>query len=236
MKNIKVVKSEDFQYPTKEERQLAEKNFPDLENFNCKYRSSLDLFIQNKKSTNEYNLFFWNLNLKNKIGNLKQAYINVYVHYHKLSDKNGEDLNENDFLNIFQFNFYSEIFYYFLFSVRDVILQILNLYLDLGLKEKGVLMNTIMKKLTGREPELSIIEKLEQDLAKSSEIRNSFAHRFPKNQSDDRIQHIQTAEIEGFNFTGEQEVKPSEIMENINDSLIIMKKFILELKERYKIN
>ncbi len=226
--NTIIVGAEDYKYPSNEEREEAENSYPNLSNFGFDYKNELVEILKNKKSLSEtkkeVNLFWWDNCLLNKFGKLHLSYINTYVNYMRYSSESEEILKKGISIHRLQFDFYSETYYYFLFSARDVIFQILNLFYNLDIEESRVSFKTITKKMINNNVREMIL-KLDDKLKVASEIRNSFTHKFPKNQKDYRMTHTKLSAMSG------QEMKPLEIWNNISESLQIMDTWINELRQ-----
>lgn len=226
-KKTTVLRAEDFKYPSKGERKEAENSYPNLFNFGFEYKHSFESILNGDKSFyeigKEASLYWWDICLLNKFGNLNIAYINTYVNHKRDWLENGEAPE-------LQFKFYSETFYYFLFSARDIMFQILNIFYDLNIKEYDVSAKNLKKKLTD-DCVLEMILKLETGLKEASEIRNSFTHRFPKNQKDYRMTHTKEEKSEVLSAGSGREMKPAEIVENINNSLLFMETWVNQLRE-----
>jgi len=176
-----------FTYPTKEELESANKLFTDIPIFEYEYISDREAIMSpdHKLAHKKNHLYNWNFCLQNKLAKLRFAYTNSIVFYNRgiptKNDKPDSDLH----INQIQFNFYSETFYYFLFSVRDIILQIINVYFDLGFEENRVYQGRIIKRLRN-QPVNKILIKYSKQLEDSEKIRQTFTHRFPVNEPDYR--------------------------------------------------
>ena len=232
-----IIKADDFTYPSKEETKLAINSLPDLKNFGFhEYRISTEILFQSKPLVaikKENDLFNWDICLLNRLGNLRIAYVNASVHYERYSLAKESKAAEK--IHKFQFDFYSETAYYFLFSVRDTIFQIINLYFDLKIEENEVGVNTI--KINLRDKDLKVlIEGFVKEIKTASDIRNSFTHRFPDNQKDYR------AEFDKKDFPGilrignGEEFQPKALMKNLNGAVNILSKFINDLRAFINVN
>jgi hypothetical protein len=220
-------------YPSKEEWLESEKQFPDIRNFGFPYKREFELIFGSKIPLNEKpresNLYWWDLCLTNKIGKLKLAFISLNTHFQRYTKE--FEINRNE-INIhrLQFDFYLESYFYFLFSLRDNIFQIINLYFYLKIDEEKVSIPELFKELKKKKISMIhlLLSKLIEDFKDASDIRNSFTHRFPKNQKDYRMIFDKDKMIL-YPGTG-KEMAPSELMPIVKDSLQIMDKFILDLK------
>lgn len=228
---------DDFKYPTKEEFLDAESRFPDITNFGFCHKSLSKLVSVERKSLKEaekdYNLFWWDNCLLNKIGSLRFAFVNTYVNFQRnLGYNEGQD-GLNGSIHESLFGFYAETTYYLIISARDFIPQIINVYLGLGVKEDRIYFDKFVSKIksSGYNSEFisAAFDKFSEDLNDANEIRNSLTHRFPVTQKDFR------AEYEGEHSSlkrGNREgyYNAQEIIDNIQFSIEALKRFIDLLK------
>lgn len=228
-------KAEDFQYPSSEERAAARESYPDIHHFNFEYINTFLLMFQEDKSPWEIdrknNLFWWDNNLQSKIAKLYLTFINVHTHYHRGIPNNEKEYSDKNYMNKLQFDYYSETLFYFLFSCRDIVLQIINTFYKLGIDDGKVCLRTINKELKEAEPKvLAEIESLNKNIKTASDIRNSLTHKYPLNKPDNRTKIIESAD--GLTFHGETGnfKNPDEIMENIISSLNHFSNFLKALK------
>lgn len=231
--NTIIIKSEDFKYPSKTERTEAGVRFPSLKNFEFEYKNGIESILKNEKSyyeTNkEVNLYWWDNCILNKLGKLNNAYVNTFANYNRDLIKNGDEPTKGKYIHRLQFDFYAETVYYFLFSARDIVFQILNIYYDLNIEEYNVSAKSIKQKMTNSSIREQLIN-LEKDFDTASKIRNSFTQKFPKNQKDYKMNYSKVGNSERLSAGSGNELKPQEIMGNIDESLRIFASFMNELK------
>jgi len=188
--NIVIYKASDFTYPTKEELEFASKLIPNLHTFEYEYISDIEALTcsdsELKLIFKKNHLFCWNLYLRNKIGKFQFAYTNSITYYKRGIPSKDDNQDSKLYINLIQFYFYSETFYYFLISVRDIILQIINVYFDLGFEEDKVSQDKIITRL-GDQPVAIILRKYKTQLKNYSDIRHSLTHRFSVNEPDYRF-------------------------------------------------
>lgn len=200
--NLKVIAA-DFQYPTEEEWKESEKQFPSLTNFGFEFKSEIGLIFGQKtpltEIPREVNLYWWDISMTNKIGKLKLAYINLNTHFQRYTKEYEKSATEVN-IHRLQFDFYLETYFYFLFSLGDIIFQIINLYFNLKIDQKDV--NTFkLKDQLKIQKETSDLSELIKKFAKSidpKDIRNSFTHRFPKNQKDYRTKYEKDPKVDSI--------------------------------------
>jgi len=134
-KNKVTIKATDYKYPTKKERKEVIKSEPPLTSFDFPYVYAPTLLLSGESSIVDIhkssNLYWWDHCLKNRIGSLTHAYMNSMVHFKRGIPDDVELFENEHFINRVQFDFYAETFYYYYFTVRDNIAQILNIYFSL---------------------------------------------------------------------------------------------------------
>jgi hypothetical protein len=219
----------DFPFPTNEERLIAYEKCPKMENFGFKCYTDVDLIFHQRKGFNDakrfVNLFQWDLCLTNKIGKLTEAYVLLNTSFLRLSKRNNLEYDV-----YFFFEFHTEIFYYLLFSTRDMILQIINVfYLKDAMTDSSVSYKTIQCKL--KENHSTIFELIESHYVKiksASKYRHSFTHRYPVNFPDYRA--IVTFEGTIYSKKNIKPVSEQDIMLNANESLLLLDSFISDLR------
>ena len=205
--------------PSFEERKKAATNFPsfsrlgfekinDIENV---FSRTMTLEEVKKKS----DLYYWDMCLFNKLFYLKESYINLMVNYNRGVPSDLNNPNEStdiNGVNHFLFSYYTETIYFFHFSIREYIYQILNVYFDLELTEIEVTINNVFEKLSVKMKENNenkrknkgngiiineiiktnktikaikvILEKYNKASKKTNNIRNEFTHTYPSSLPD----------------------------------------------------
>ncbi|MDO9256439.1 MAG: Cthe_2314 family HEPN domain-containing protein [Bacteroidales bacterium] len=231
-----ILKASDYKYPTSKERKVANKNYPKLQNFGFdSMYEIISIFGINpvEKVKRESDLSQWDICLSNKIGKLYETYILLVTNYNRGIPESFDEMKEKEILNRFFFNYYIEIFYYYFFSVRDNISQILNVYYNLNIDENIIYFEKILFLIPNRNVKNSLTDfgKLTK---KTNEIRNAFTHRFPANYPDYRPILSKKEGEKPFSSGRGDYTKPSEFMNNINESLCILYNFISELKKEIK--
>lgn len=217
------IKASDFIYPSRKERKEISKGYPKISIFNFPYVNEFESLIESRKNPEivhkENNLYWWNNCLQNKLGSLYQSYINTLTHYNRgVPDGRIVKYEASNIPTLLQFNFYSEIFYYFFFSACEITGQIVSIYYDLPLTEKEVSLNKVCKKIEDRGVKDILTEFMEKN-ERASEFRNAFTHRFPKNRPDYRTKMEETDGKKMLHFFNKPEVLPRDIIENIKASL-----------------
>lgn len=131
MKTEIILKSDSFSYPTKDERKEIEKRIPKINRLDFKYTSAFIDFIENSDIENairKEDIYWWNNCLNNRIGKLNETYIYTATHFQRLERSKLQEGNQKH-TDWILFEYYVEIFYYYFFSTRDVLGQLLNIFL-----------------------------------------------------------------------------------------------------------
>lgn len=177
-----------YQYPTKEELIEIKDRSPKLQRFGFKDQWNNKSIKENliNGSTEKYNklshLHEWDKLLENKIGDLQTAYVYVLTHFNRGVPETVNEYIKNVSIrpNYDNLIFYFTYLHYIIVSVIDNILQIINIYYDLGLQEYEVNKNSVVKKLKTLNLDNLVIdvENFFNDFFKYSNLRNAIAHRF----------------------------------------------------------
>lgn len=163
------------------------------------------------------------------------------VYQYHINYNRGIDINTDDdqkqvqIIQRLQYEFYSEMTFYYLISTRDVILQIVNFAFELGIPEKGryaVSIGTVERKLEKSDDFdlLGIVQRVSDDLSEATEIRNSMAHSFSKLDPDGRS----TLSEDGKNYGSSTRyfIKHDRQVEILNESLKSLSAFFYSVKEK----
>lgn len=240
-------KSEDFKYPSFEERKEAAIGYPSIRNFGFKeysiatlFNNPHDLHIAKK----EADLFYWDLCLTNKLGKLSESYINFITNFNRGVANSFAEYKESNTLNSILFNYYTETFYYFYISSRDYIGQIISVFCDLRKKDNEVDFNKLKTQITNDKIKAIILEFTDA-LNKTGNYRNTFTHRYPANFPDFRpkvteedfplINGNKSKKRKIYQAGSGKYTKPIEFVENINESLKILETFINKLRIEFKL-
>ena len=230
-----VILSSDYQYPTKDERHLASLVYPKIENFGFGYKNEFQLFFEDKKKNievkREVDLYHWDTCLLNKLGKLRDTYTFLYTCYQR-EITNG--FTGKDIINKYLFDYYTEIFYYFYFSTRDLIAQIINVYCDLKLTESDVFIPKISSKIKNTVFG-AILDTFLKATSDASKFRNNFTHTFPLNYPDYRGTIIKDNGKESYGFGGGKSTSHETYMDNINYSYKVLDEFVSSLRIEFQI-
>ena len=129
-----------------------------------------------------------------------------------------------------QFDYYSDIFYYKLFSVWDTIGHMLNVIFEINVSLNNVHFKTVLKKLEFYNKILyEKLEKIKTDpvFEKASEIRNDITHNYLPNSVGLIVKKTKkniTVGVKNYFTT-------KEIKENIESVIILLKKTIEYIKD-----
>lgn len=245
MKTTRALKSESFSYPTIEELKLYNKEIPKITRLNIEYKSALINFLEKKNiynAINEEDTYWWNLCLNNKFGKLSQTYLYLLTHYNRFK-KFERNENEFKFTEGFLQDYYVEIFYYYFYSVRDIIGQLINVIYKLEIDETKISLNKfLINKLPDAGIKLIFEDFIKETYNSNKNFRNAFTHRFTPTQKDNRAKttiSISDDEKEiGFGLTG-KEISKEELYEDskklMNQLSVLMKSFneYISLQQHY---
>jgi hypothetical protein len=166
-------KSEDFKFPSLEERKEAYSNYPNIRRFGFPEHSIANLFNNTTSSFDvaayevqrDAYLFYWDLCLLNKLGKMHESYVNLIVNYNRGVPDNNSAFDEEFESNKFLFDFYTETFYYFYISARDYIGQIISVFCRLRKKENEVDFNKLINQISNENIK-AIIKEFSEALQK----------------------------------------------------------------------
>jgi hypothetical protein len=227
------IKSSDFRYPTKEERAKINAECQKLTPFGFEYCSEIVMLIQDQLTPEEVkrksDLFEWDICLLNKLGKLKETYLLLNSSYQRgksTQTKNKKAANE------YLFDYYTEIYYFYFFSARDLIAQIINVFYKLKIEDKDVDFHKL-----ANNKNLNLIKDILTDFSEAtkmtSDIRNSFTHRFPSNYPDSRSVIINDNGRIGYGFCGGKRISPEDFIFNISESHKKLAELIIKLKVEF---
>jgi len=217
-----VLKSGDFKFPSEIERNEASKDYLFFKSFDFSYksgfRSVLIDHLQPKEASRIENLFWWNMCLQNRFGFLYETYINLITNYNRGFKDDLTKCSDNEYVNKILFDYFSEIFYYYFFSIRDILGQILNLFFLIGKTERHFFTNkSFLDSLT--QYDSGLYKNFNISITEAKEIRDGFAHRFSPNQPDFRSNYNKILNKDSISLGGGHFISSEQIVENIRDSL-----------------
>lgn len=227
-----IIKASAFKFPNKEERKEANKDYPKLKRFGFEYIHEISLLstdIEFEEVKRKTDLYHWDICLTNKLGKLRESYILLVTNNKQGVIDNFDVLDKKLKLNKFLFDFYTEIYHYYFFSVRDIILQILNVYYNLKL-EDGFYLKDFKNKIKNNKKIMEIIDDFLDSTKNTNDNRNTFTHRFPINFPDYRPKITQYNGMETYSAGAGYYKKPSELMKDIKFSISKLDKFISDLR------
>ena len=227
------IKSSDYKYPTKEERvrvhadsrSLSPFGFEDIDELKALFEERLP-FEEVKRLSD---LYSWDTCLLNKLGKLTET--NVLL---KTSYQRGllEQTEIEKAINNYLFDYYTEIYYFYFFSARDLIAQIINVFYKLKIKDTDVDFGRLVN-----NKKLTIINKIMTDFftttKATNEIRNSFTHRFPSNYPDKRAEIIEDNGRISYGFGSDTVIPAKDLVDNINESQNKLADLIMKLKVEF---
>lgn len=236
MKTAITLKADTFKYPTKEERRIINSLTPKIERFKAEYKSATIEIL--KKSSFETavgaeDIYWWCNCANNRIGKLEETFVYVQTHYRREQEIKNEKFKDRHTDKIL-LDYFIELFYYYFFSTRDVIGQLLNICCNLKVKEyKMFLSEKFVERIQSKEIKSALTDFL-NNTKSSYNIRNSFNHRFTPINHDFRAARNIIKDDNIISFYSAQELK-NEIfvadIENLMNRLgCLMNKLVIEIK------
>jgi len=194
-----------FIYPSQEERKEIVNSFPIIKEIAFKGSNS----VKDHSYDDELNKFIadndirpWINRLNNKFSKLRFSY--VLLKFYKLkgirdirwaehlddgTTKYFPDFKNNgDYYLKFLFNYSCENFYYHYISALDILIHLINIYYNLGVKENATLFNVkVCNKLEPKNPDLFKVLKGFRETNKDIyDDRNDLVHNFAFYEIDSR--------------------------------------------------
>lgn len=227
-----ILKSNDFKYPNKQEFIKFHSECPKLQIFGFEHNHPLVLIVNESISIDEAsrtsNLYWWENCLINRFEKVCHTYTFLATHYSRgFSDDWRENTNKQA-VNHIMFEYYAEVFYYYFFSSRDILAQILCAYYSIPIKEDKISFN---QKFITSIIELdvkNILKKFDKGTAEAKEFRNGFTHRFTPNIPDHRS--VISEDGRALSFGGGRFLQSERIKNNIDKSLNSLSLMMTELR------
>jgi hypothetical protein len=132
------------------------------------------------------------------------------------------------------FDFYSDTFYYKIFSAWDIVGHMLNLKYDLNIEEKDIGFRSSVNKLNNKDKNLySKLEMVRRDPAfeKASQIRNDIAHNYLPSSAGLAV----TLNEKGGTLGVRNYTTSAEIVENIQDTYLRKQNIRLSVESQHTI-
>lgn len=219
-----VINSDAFTYPSREERELIYKDYPNIPNLKFTKRVSIPEVASGGISLREANkinnLFFWNQLLSNRLGLVQESYIIAITNYSRgVSDPAERTQSESQFANRWKFDYYAETFYYFLISSQDQLAQLLNIYFDLNIPEDHVSFGRRLFSLIDDGKVVEVLKDFQQKIIVAIDYRNKFTHRFSPTAPDFRSTIFVINGKTGLGLGGGDSISADEIVENMKLSV-----------------
>ncbi|MGV8878544.1 MAG: Cthe_2314 family HEPN domain-containing protein [Sphingobacteriaceae bacterium] len=237
MKNKIILKSDTFQYPTKEERREIAKVTPKVNCFKIEYKSSTFEIIKHTNIDDAIrieDIFWWNNCLENRIKSLAETFVYEMTHFRR-HQQNASKSPERDYTNEILLEYYIEIFYYYFFSARDVMGQLLNLVFNLGIKERDVFFSgDFIKKIPSEHAKRVLLIFFEDTFDSYKNRRNSFNHRFTPIHQDNRAQKSMRKVNNTISFYPAAKIDIEEFIQDINALMSYLSKLMFELNDEIK--
>ena len=229
------IESGEFKYPSTVERLEAKKKIPYFNCFGFKYKSVFEsVFVANQSfdsASKSENLYNWDECLENRFGKLRETYIYTITNSNRGFLDDYSECSLCQIVNHLMFDYYAEIFYYYFFSTRDIIAQILRLYHDVNIEEDNLYFNTkFIAKINDKRIQ-EILSKFLEETGDASNFRNGFAHRFTPIMPDGRTKTTVEDGKECLSISVGRSTSTVEIIKNIDNSLNSLENLMQSLKE-----
>lgn len=231
-----ILKMENYKYPTREEWLEISRTFPEMGRFGFSNIKEFTLLLKREKSPREVhqlqNLYHWDTLINNKIWNFRLSYVNTLVNYNRGVPFLDDEFNDEvKVINLSQFEFFFETALYYLISVKDLVLQIINLaFIEKPLKEYEVKWNQKMK---GELIDLEIrdiVTRAYTNLKEINDLRNSMAHKFALTSKDYRSSI--SSDDRTYGSTIKNEISYIERVEKLNSGLESLHLFYIEIRNK----
>lgn len=179
-----ILKADSFNFPSKKERIKISREIPTLKMFQVKYKSAFFNIINRTKEHEdaiiEEDIFWWNDCLNNRIWWLTESYTFAITHFNRYQ------INKELLTDKLLFEFFLENFYYYYFSTRDILAQLLNLIFRLNPTSEKIHFNqNFINKISNSRVKNHLQTFYEETYSKY-ETRNAFTHRFTPILIDNR--------------------------------------------------
>lgn len=222
--NTIVISSDAFTYPSREERALIYKDYPNIPNLKFTRRVSISEAASRAVSLQEANkinnLFFWNLYVSNRLRLVQESYVIAISNYNRgVPDLSERTTSERQFANRWIFDYYAETFYYFLITSLDQLAQLLNTYYDLNILEDKVSFGTKLFGKINDDRVVEILKVFQHKIYVARRYRNKFAHGFSPTAPDFRSAIFEINGKIGLGFGGGTSISADEIVENMKLSV-----------------
>jgi hypothetical protein len=167
---------------------------------------------------------------------LYRTYIYTLTNFSRGFSDDYPKCTNQETVNKIMFDYYAEIFYYYLVSVRDVIAQILCVkYFKSYKKEHNLKFNKeFIKKIDNSEIQELLLIFMNKTVETVNNYRNAFAHRYPPTMADYRTEISIENGRKSIGFGFGKQVESVKIVENMNYSLIALFDLMRELKRIVK--
>jgi hypothetical protein len=228
--------SDTFKYPTREERKKIKKLIPKIDRLKVEYKSATIGILQDSSvetAIRSEDIYWWCNCLNNRLGRLTETFVYVQTHYLRGQEKKDEE-SQNLHTDKILLDYFIEIFYYYFFSARDVLGQLLNIFCDLKIEEHKIFLNErFVEKIRSKEIKNGLTDFL-NNTKDSYNIRNSFNHRFTPTDKDFRAKMNIIKEGNKISFYSAQEVKVETFLGDIENLMkhfgCLMNKLTKEIK------
>lgn len=231
-----ILQADTFKYPTKEERNEIQKHIPKIERLKVNYKPAVIGILQNQPfetAVQDEDIYWWVNCFNIKLEKLTETYTYVKTHNSRLEGIQNSE-TENHYTDKILLDYFIEIFYYYYFSIRDVLAQLINVSEDLKIEERKIFLNdTFVKSIPSQEIK-SAFKEFVNSTKKSYDIRNTFNHRFTPTHTDNRAKKNIIKEGNTTSFHYPTEVKVTKFIDDIDNLMkhlkLLTSKLITKIK------
>lgn len=227
-----ILRAKDFKYPNKEEFIMFHNRCPKLEIFGFEHNHPLALIVNDRIPMNEAsrlsNLYWWDNCLINRFEKVCHTYVFTLTHFSRGFSDDWRKNTHNQAINHIMYEYYAEVFYYYFFSARDIIAQILCSYFSVGLTENAISFNQTFLNSIKDQSVNSLLRKFDEETKDSKEFRNGFTHRYTPNIPDHRS--VISEDNRSLSFGGGNFTQSEGMMDNIDKSLNSLSDLMTQLK------
>lgn len=231
-----ILKADTFKYPTKEERKKIQQVIPKIDHLNVDYKSAFIEIVQNQpydSAIRNEDLYWWANCLNNRFGKLNETYTYLKTHFLRLQETQNQD-SGNHYTDKILLDYYIEIFYYYYFSSRDVLAQLINVVENLKIDENKIFLNDNFIKSISSMKIKNALSNFLNKTKDSYDIRNTFNHRFTPTHIDNRAKRNIIKENNKISFYSPTEIKTEKFVDDIDNLMKQLEHLMSELVTEIK--
>ncbi len=213
------LKADTFRYPTKAERNKIQELIPEIKRLTVDYKPAIIEIIQQQPfdtAVRNEDVYWWVNCVNNRLGKLTETYVNAMTHFSRLQEPQNLE-TENHYTDEILLDHYIEIFYYYYFSTRDVLAQLINVSEDLKNEEHRIFLNDVFLNSISHIEIKNALTDFICNTKNSYGIRNTFNHRFTPTHLDNRAKKNIIKEGDTISFYYPTKRKVEEFIDDIDN-------------------